>query len=388
MNANDEFLRAFSMNGSFYILTVPKQKNILNIYVCGDGKKVDAGSYPIEMTTFYATLSSNNNNLNEAAESQVGIETVRSRLDNNIKSAYPKKKLYFQDNKIYLSFDEPNSTHLVIIDVYASKSFYKKLNFSLEQGNNSSEKRGNSFLYENKLFRATVSPEMLNISIIDLDSIRLINSYNIYPDIDITIANGPIKQESGMNTIITDEKVLHKTSQYFKRVLNGNLSIAANRSDSGRVVVEVGSYEEIITRSGGGFGTPGLSFGMGMGMGMGMGSVGFGNPYGFGNVFNPGFNGGPGSNYPFYNSGNGNMRLRFVSFKSLFSEPTYHHLEGKVPKMLHEKINDYLSNRFVHHTPELSIITPYREQKLLMGYYMKNVNKFEIIAFDKISNFP
>jgi hypothetical protein len=383
MSANEQFLRAFTMNEKFYILTVPRQKNVLNVYICEDGEHIDAGSYAIEMPAFYSNLIASNDLLNEPAESQAGIETVRTRLDNNIKSAYPKKKLYYERDKIYMSFDDPGSTHLIIIDLNASKSYYKKLNFALDQGNNSSHKRGNSFLYDDKIFRATISPEMMNISVIDLDSISLINSFNIFPeDEEIPIANGPIVQEGGYANLPTEERVLNKTKQYFRRVLNGNLSIAANRIDSGRVEVEVGSYEEILIRNNG-FNTPGFSTGMGMGfgmsmgmgMGMGMGYPYFGSPFGYGSGFYPGY-------YP-YNS-YGSMRLRIVSFKTLLKDPLYNHVGGTVPKTLREKINEYIQHTFKHGSPNLYSITSLNEEKLLMGYYLKSKNKFEVISFDKL----
>lgn len=387
MAPEEQFLRAFTMNEKFYVLTVPKQKNILNIYESEDGEKANAGTYGIELTTFYSSLSSNNDLLNEAAESAVGIETIRSRLDNNIKSAYPKKKLYYENGLIYMTFDEPSATNMIIIDLAASKSYYKKLNFALEQGNNSSDKRGNSFLYDNKIFRATISQDMMNISIIDLDSITLINSFNIFPDETISIANGPVVQEGGANGFTGEERVLNKTNQYFNRVLNGNISIAANRIDSGRVEMEVGSYEEIVVRSNnGGFANPGFSMGMGMGMGMGfgmggfgMGGFGMGSPYGFGNPFGYGY---PGA----FGGGGNSVRLRIVSFKSLLKDPVYNHVNGNLPRTLSNKINQYMEQRFKNSAPDLYTITSYNEEKLLIGYYSKSKNKFDIVQFYRIDH--
>ncbi len=376
---NEQYLRSFSMGDKFYILSVPKQKNILHVYSIEGGAKIKESVYGIEMSTFYASLNVNNNLLNEVAESTIGIETVRTRLDNNIKSAYPKKKLYYEQNKIYMTFDDPNATHLIVVDLDSTKSYYKKLNFSLEEGNNSPNKKGNSFLYDHKIFRATINPLMMNITVIDLDSMTMVNSYNIYPEKEIEILNGPIVQEGGVAFVPTEERVLHRTKQYFNRVLNGNISIAANRVDSNKVEVEVGSYEEIEVRGANSFGTPGFSFSMGMGMGMGGGFGLYNSPWSM--LPYRGLYGYPGY-YPYSSP---TTRLRIVSFKTLLKDPDYRHIQGEAPLTIREKINQFIENNFRSESPELYTITSLNEKKLLMGYYRKTRNRFDVVSFDRLA---
>lgn len=384
MGPGDQFLRAFTYKNTFYFLTVPKHSNNLKVLQSSDGSIIYEDIYPIEMTTFYTALSSSNELLNEPAESTVGIEVVKAGLENNIKSSFPKKKLYYHNDKLFFTFDEPHFTHLVEIDLINKKPYYKKLNFSLEKGNNSSTKRGNSFIQGPNLFRTTISQQQLNVSIVNLDSMKLVNTYNIYPDEEINILNGPMVQEGGTSTLSMDEKVIKKTSQYFNRVLNGNIAIAANKLDSAKYEVEVGSYEEFVTRNGT-FGGPSLSVGMGMGMGMGGMGMGFGSPfyspwgyspYGFGS----GFYGYPGY-YP-YNS-NYNTRLKIVSFKTLLKEESFKHINGEVPKTLRQQISDYFDSNYKNHAPDLYIITGYGDYNVLLGSLHKGDNKFEIVELRK-----
>jgi hypothetical protein len=222
------------------------------------------------MPVFFKKLVADNDRLNSTPDSHLGIERIEYSLENNIKSGYPDKKLYSHHDKIFMTFDEPACTHLVEIDPIAHRSSYKKLNFALEKGNATRTKQGNSFLYDNRLFRVTISPEQMNLSILDLDSIKLINSYNFYPEDEIGINNGPIVQDGGTTVInMQNEKVLEKPQQYFRNVINGNLSVAANKIGEDKYEVEIGSYEKILTgRSG--LGSTGLSVGIGIGMG-GMG---------------------------------------------------------------------------------------------------------------------
>ncbi|MFL5730666.1 MAG: hypothetical protein ACJ75J_14355, partial [Cytophagaceae bacterium] len=152
LSKDEEYLKGISMDGKFYVLTVPKYKNGLKIYAIRDGSSAEATSYEIEMPVFFKKLVAGNQMLNQTPDSHLGIEEIRYSLENNIKSSYPDKKLYHSHGKIYMTFDEPGCTHLVEINPDERKSSYKKLNFSLEKGNNAKNKQGNSFLYDNHLF--------------------------------------------------------------------------------------------------------------------------------------------------------------------------------------------------------------------------------------------
>ncbi|MBX9850600.1 MAG: hypothetical protein K2X86_02465 [Cytophagaceae bacterium] len=377
---NDQFLRAFIMNNKLYVLLVPKHTNTLKVMVA-DGANLEQMSFNMEMPSFYATLIKGNDYLNTEAESEVGIEEISYDLENNIKSSYPAKKLYHFDNKIYFTFDEPGLTHFIIVDPVSKTSEYKRLNFTLDRGDNSREKQGNSFLYYNRFFRTTISPELLNVTIINLDSMSLINSYNFKPDEKIEISNGPIIQEGMTSNYSSDEKIIKRTDQYFRKVLNGNIGIAANPVDSNKYQLEVGGLEMFNTNPGyrPGFNGPTISIGMGMGMGTGFG---MGMPYhgGYGSsMYGSGmhYNGFPGY-YPYQSV----TRLRITYFKSLLKYDDFSHVEDAVRDNMKDKINEYEYQVFRYNPPEVLRITRY-QNSVLFGYYVKNGRRFSIVEFRK-----
>jgi hypothetical protein len=384
----EEFLNGISMNGKFYILTVPKFKNELKVYTLVNGSITETVNYTIEMPSFDAKLSTENEYLNRAPESEVGMEEIHYSPENNIKSSFPEKKFYYQNNMIFFTFDEPACTHLIELDPISHRVTYRKINFSLEKGNNARSKQGNSFLYDNRLFRGTISPDQMNLSILDLDSMKLINSYNFYPETDIEISNGPILQEGGSGYGVDNERILKRPEQYFRKVLNGNFGVAANKIDSGKYEVQIGSYEEIVTTRGGnygGYGSPGISIGIGMGgsIGVGVGGGGFGYP----SMYSGGY-GYPGSYYggfPGYysNSNSGSTtRVQVVYFKTLLNKEDFKHLEGEVPKSLRESIYDYEKVKFKNSPPDNIRITPVND-KLLLGYYLRSKKKYSMVEFKK-----
>lgn len=370
-NEKDQFLRGFEMNGQFYALFIPKGENVIKVLIL-NGNQSEETAYSIAMPGFYNALSNKNENLNSKAFSGVGIEDIRYDLENNIKSSYPGKKMYHFDNKIVMTFDEPALIHLVTIDLDTKTSDYKKLNFSLEHGNASNAKQGNSFLYKNRLFRSTISPDQLNISILDLDSMQLLNTFNFYPHQEISILNSPMILEGGIEGQTTDERIVKRTDQYFKRVLNGNLAIAANPIDNEKYELQVGSYEVYAhTPYRSGFVGPTISVGMGMGVGMG----GFGYPYG-GPYYPGSYNGFPG-----YYPSQSTVRQRSVYFKSLLGKDNFEHIKENIPTNMKDRINDYERRVFRSNVPDVLIVAPYGRHSLLMGYYVKNRRKFNIIGF-------
>jgi hypothetical protein len=385
LTKDEEYLKGISMNGRFYVLTVPKYKNGLRIYAIGTGNQVEATSYEIEMPVFFKKLVAGNDNLNRTPDSHLGIEEINYALENNIKSSYPDKKLYHHQDKIFMTFDEPACTHLIEIDPIGHSSSYKKLNFSLEKDNNSKSKQGNSFLYDNRLFRVSISPEQMNLSIIDLDSIKLINSYNFYPSAEIGINNGPVVQDGGTTVInMENEKVLKRPEQYFRNVINGNLSVAANKISDDKYEVEIGSYEEILTGRTG-FGGTGLSIGIGIiggmgGFGYSMGSYGYpgmGGSMGFPRTYGgfPGY-------YP-YNSGGSATKIRTVYFRTLLADSSFKHLEGDIPKTIRERIYDYEKDKLSNIDLDNIRVSSYND-KVIIGYYLRSQKKYKLVEFKKV----
>ncbi|MFL5730553.1 MAG: hypothetical protein ACJ75J_13790, partial [Cytophagaceae bacterium] len=232
------------------------------------------------------------------------------------------------------------------------------------------------------LFRATISPEQMNLSILDLDSIKLINSYNFYPDTEIGINNGPVVEDGGSPSNLQNEKVIRKPQQYFRNVLNSNFGVAANKINDEKYEVEIGSYEEITTgRSG--FGGTGLSIGIGIAGGMG----GFGYPMGGYGYPSVGMGGFPGSSYggfPGYYpyGGGGGTRVRMVYFKTLLANTDFSHLEGDVPKTMRESVNDYEQNNLRNVNLEKIRVSSFQD-KVIIGYYLRSQRKYKLVEFKK-----
>ncbi len=385
-------MKSFEMNGVFYSVVIPQHKNAVLLFSSVEGADYKIRNYEVNFPTFYAKLSSNNEELNQQTTTPVGIEKISYDLENNIKSSYPTKKMYTYDNKIYMTFEEPSHTHLVIIDPSSINAIYRKLNFSLDKdksGNENIPRQGNSFLYKGNLFRATFNSSQLNLIVVNLNSMELLKSYNIFPDQEISFINGVIKEDG--NDI--QDRLIKNTQQYFKKIHKGQLAIAVNDLNDGQYEIELGAYEEVVTfrnSSMGGYPmSSGISFGMGGGMGMGMGGMGIGMGgmgMGMGGM-GMGYGGMGMGGYPGYypygsSSGGSSTSIRATYFQSLLRTEDLSHTEGNVPKTIRSKVNDYEQEVLKNTNPELFNVIP-AYNGLILGYYFKGRSKYMLVEFKR-----
>ena len=370
----DEFLlKSFEMGGVFYATVIPEYKNTVLLFSSNEGENFVVKRYEIDFQALYARLSAKNDEINQKTDNPVGIEKISYTVENNIKSSYPSKKMYTYGNKIYMTFEEPSHTHLIIIDPQNPVAIYRKLNFSLDQGKDKAPRQGNSFLYKGDLFRVTFNNDQLNLIVINLDSMEMLKSYNVLPDQNISFMNGAIKEDG--NDI--QDRIVKTTNAYFRKVQRGKLAIAVNDLNNGQYATEIGGYDEYTTTRGSGYPmTPGLSIGggigLGVGIGIGMGSGGFG-----------GFGGYPGY-YPYggYGGGYTTTSIHVTYFESLLRVDDLSHIPGVIPKTIREKVNDYEDDVLKNNSPELLNFMS-SQNGLLLGYYVKGRSKYILVEFKR-----
>jgi hypothetical protein len=361
---DESFLTAVVIEDKFYLLTVSKVTSTISLWESYRGAALTKTSFDVMPAKLHQSLESREEDLNEKKYSAIGIDKIDYRLENNLKSAHALNKLYVIDNTIVITLDDADWTWLCTINPVTKTYTEKKFSFRLENGEGSRDKQGNSFLYHKQLFRTTINHEMMNLSIIDTDSAHLKWSYNIFPEQPIAIKNGPLLSEGDNN------KVLGKTGQYFNRVLSGKICIAVNEINE-QYLLQVGSYEYKYSWNSTAVG-PSLS----MGMGMGMGGVGMGYPmmggYGWGM---PGYY----SGYPGYYPGSSIPYIETTYFYSLMKVNTFEHLPVAPPKTMRERLNEYEDQKFSKGVPDLIKVTPLKNKAILMGYYAKNIHKYQLV---------
>ena len=377
--SDEDFLTVFQANQKFYLITISKTTSTFHLWESAQGNPFVKTSFVVEHTKLHHAFLTNEGELNEKVYSDIGIDKVTYDLENNLKSAHAWNKLYLIDQKVVITMDEPDQLWMYDIDLNQKTLQEKKLAFALEVGDAKGNKQGNSFLYYNKLFRVTSNDEMLNIVMLDADSIKMEWNQKIFRDLPIVIKNGPILSESGSST----PKVIGKTAQYFSKVQNSRIAIAVNEIND-QYLMQIGSYEfkqSYNSPYGNGGGSyPRVSFGVGMGMGMGMGmggvGLGMGSPMGGGYGWgSPGYYNG----YPGYYPSSAYTYIESTYFYSLIDAISLEHVDLAPPKTLREKLNDYEDQKFKSDMPDLIKVIPLQDNAILMGYYFKSAHKYQLV---------
>lgn len=386
----EKYLKCIALNNTFHIVTATQGKNQLEIHTIENGI-VTKNIYPIEMPDLYKKLSSGNHLLNEETESSVGVDAINYSLENNVKSARASKKIYAFEKYIYLTFDDPDYTQIIQIDLEKNTASYKQFEFSLDHGNTSSKKQGNSFLYNHTLFRVTMSLEQMTFTTVDIESNQSFTTFYATPHNPMNFKNGPIVQENSSDKL----RIIDDNGTYFKKVLAGTLSIAVNQKDSS-YIVEIGSYEEIVSNNNynNPVGRPSVSIGIGMGgmgiggMGMGMGGMGMGgmgyggygmSPYNHYGWDSPGYYNGYSGYYP-YNSTT--TTIRTVYMHSMLNTATFSHQDGIVPISLRERVSNFETETFKSQKPEQIRVVDFKD-KIVIGYVIPNKKIFKQYSFYK-----
>jgi len=367
LQPKEQVLKGFQMDNKFYILTVMQYKNDLTVYTISPHlASIQADMYNVEFPTFYGRISRKSDGTEE--EKPVAIDAINPDAVYSIRTSHSDKKLYYQHGKIFLTFDDPDRTHLIEIDTEKKSSVYKKLNFTLERTSNISRQQGNSFIKDNTLYRVSMNPDQMNLSVLNLDTMNLLATYNVFPEEnEVSIANSPIIQQGiivGFDN--NDEKIIRKTTQFFKKALGGEIAIVVNKMESDKLAIQIGSYEEFTVYRGAGTGIP-LNSGSSYSP-YSTASLGYGYP-GFGYA----------SYFP--NSGSSMTRINLVHFESLF-ESTHKHVEGNVPKSAMQRVSDFKEEKFGPAWPEVNATFTYK-QNIILGFLNKRTNKFQLLGFKK-----
>lgn len=169
------------------------------------------------------------------------------------------------------------------------------------------EFQSSSFLLGSQLYSVVCCRDMLQVSVFDFYTGKIMKNYISDRDEDISFRSTDILQE-GSSFASKGERKLEKTRQLLRKMTNGRALITARNVDETTAELTIGSYQEV--KSGGG--------------GMWMGGVG------------------PGS-MPVYVPTGGFSRewIKSARFKTLVNTSSFEKTSGEIEQPLEERIEAY-----------------------------------------------
>ncbi|RMA66169.1 hypothetical protein [Ulvibacter antarcticus] len=260
----EEFLETVQYKNQLYIISANKdnefvlrilndkmEAEIINTIEIGDGKtEKNQRLLKRDVFMFMAPLKSN-------------ITKIDNRVPTSIEQAANQTKLYQQNNKLYLTFDDDDetATKLYIIDLETLELTSSEYNYpkgKLEEFN-----RYNSFILDDHIIQLGSSNLEMQIEVKNFDG-GIIKEHYLEKETPIDIKNSPIIQEGTTAIPFVNRREMEETSKFLRKVSGGKIGITAYKDDMGYNAT-IGGYKEVATGGGGMMmmGGGGASFGVG-----------------------------------------------------------------------------------------------------------------------------
>lgn len=224
------------MSDALYIDAV-SYKNNLYLFTTGDDLKLNILAYDKQLNfkvakTFTfdevkdkSLLIQRKNKIGSfrlAVAQTSAVGKIDQHTPNSIDLASRPSKLYQQDNKVYLTFDDKDSgTSVYDIDLETFSIDFKS--FSYPKGKLDDFKKYNSFIYEDKIFQIGSSKKEMGFTIKNFSG-ELIKDFYVQDDQPIAFKNSPFIQK-GTALPFIEKRELEETKKYLRKISQGDLGI-------------------------------------------------------------------------------------------------------------------------------------------------------------------
>ncbi|MHC0444554.1 hypothetical protein ACWA1F_04050 [Flavobacterium sp. 3-218] len=360
----EKIVKELTINNVFYIITLVKNIGNLKFYVFDPSGELDTKT--VDLSKFeFNNKEGNPVNLHTALtweSSNFFFQNINNESPPSLALSTRKNKIYtYKNDEIIFTLDTgPHATDILRINL---NDFTASLKAIKQQRTISHEYDGflfesNSFLIDDKLIQIKTNPEVLYLTISDLDGMR-INTYKALRDEEIPFKNTDVFQESGT---FSNKKILEKPKQFIRKINNSTPGISCYKLD-GLYYTVIGSSEDIA--NGGG---------MGMGMAGGFSSAPIAMSY---------------SSYTIENLIS--YRDKNVVYTTCLFDSNFNHLKDEVKTSAFEKIRIFLEeNENIKDGRTLFNKVLYKDlilfkldSSIYLGNYNKQNKKYQIFSFSE-----
>jgi len=226
-----------------YILSIVKKTSILKTYELDNNGLVGTKEFDFSNEVIKSDKGWNYNlyHLLYGNPTYSTVELIKNDIPNALEKTSAYTKLYFKKGKLTLTnnlFDR--YTYLITIDLDKSTQSFEVINnkdfVKQNLGDNSS-----SYIFKNYFFNIYSNNKKLNFNIHDLKTKKLIKSFEILKDSNITFKNSPIIQEGGE---LNKYREFEKTSKFLRKITNSKIGITAYQ-EGDDIIITLGASEVV-----------------------------------------------------------------------------------------------------------------------------------------------
>jgi hypothetical protein len=350
----ERYLEAVNVKGKFKIVSFDKITNHFVVRTpssqtdSAEVKYITSGSEMLERVL-------------QNGEKDISLKRMYSYSD-NLQNTASLGKVYLEDDELRITIDDRRFTHLFELNLVSNICKYSKLVFHLHRCNDGDIEGGNSHIKNNKLFKITYCAGMMNLATVELDSLSIEQTYNIFPDKEVDIKCTPFIEEVSYEDRNDTKDYLSSTDEFMERLNPDGLGIAVCSLNENDFLLQIGSSRTTFyTVTSPGYGN---TFGMGGGISIGGFGLGSGSPSVFGS--------------PTMNT---YRKVKDVYFKSIINQETLSRSANIMPEpAMSDKLSSFENAKVNDSFKGVSTINEV-ENEIIYGYFSGKDDLYHLVKF-------
>lgn len=225
---NEKLFKKLTVNGVFYMLTIVKASNIINLYKFENDsftkKTIDLSEkrflgYENRFDLLYTIISEN-----RLSDPAFTFELISNETPPSLVLSSSKRKIYSQENQIVLTLDVCKLyTQIIRINLNDFSAQCQFITQPKIQDTDYPTGDSNSFLLNDKIVQMRSKSDILLLKFKNQNGEEL-KSYELKADEEIPFKNSDIIQENGS---VNNVRILDKSNQLIRKIDNLNPSISS-----------------------------------------------------------------------------------------------------------------------------------------------------------------
>lgn len=337
LSKSEKSLVSFSDNDAFYIIAADDKSGQLIFHI------VDAKGELTQKNIPFPIPSGASKSRNKLSTYLGEMKVIKSKEEPDLSSAVHSAKLLSQPGSLsFIVNDGDNPTHIFSVDLPGFGTREKMIDYGdLIAKNDKGKVYISSFIKDNTLYSLILNKKSIRIAIHNLSTGALLNKYEFTEESGMNLFSEPPVTEKRMGKKV-DLKDVDDVKKLIKAFTRGTEGLMVTQTESGKLVLTGGTYDNIQLSSGGSSGgyTGGWKQGGGT-MPVTPGIANHGATYTSISTWDP---------YMYYRPGNPGFTTtsaRYYTtthFKLLLDPETFKLSKGRVPTPVADQVKDYIDD--------------------------------------------
>lgn len=359
----EEVLEAVTHNNRFFLLSIDSDFDGLIIRELLDNGTLERREIAMDGPAKFKDLLTLRNKYDALGERKGSVFNdqlppqlveIDNKNPNSLETTSNLNKLYAVGDNLILTFDNlQDFTLAYFIDLNSFNVTEKR--FIKEKVAEVPFEKSNSFLYQDTFFQLGIDDDKMIFTVSNFKTGEVIKTYRATKNLGINFKNSGLLQKNGTFMSKDDIRELDDTSQYLRKLANGQPGIAVQKIN--------GIYQTVIggTQAMGGGGGGMMMMGGAVGGMVGGAVAGMAISV----IYNPTY-----MSYGSYTA------TKSIYFESLF-DMDFNHIEGFATENVFDKVNVYQESLKKMDAEEVFS----HNGKVFLGYYDKKLETYNICGF-------